>query len=201
MAGAKNMTTTQQDKLQELRDKKLDSVPVKVKTGQLDPTDFDIDDQLLLRPVHSETNRLKKIIVDLLNANFSRGGKYSWDAGFFLPGSPQTGGHNGWKVLQKEMLGDTYSDQLAFEAGLHIFEGAVAWSGRGVNERHIVCVKTEQLRDRQRAARDARVQEQFDQPATPEGVRAEFTATEERKMVPLYPGGDDSGSDEESGID
>ena len=70
------------DKLREIQDKHLDSIPNKVKSGELDPTAFTIEDEDLLRPIKAETLRINAIIEPLLDEHYGRGGKYKWNVSY-----------------------------------------------------------------------------------------------------------------------
>lgn len=173
------LSGAQKDALQKLRDKKQTSVPQQLADGKIDPgkamlnpEDFDKFDAEY-RSHGAEGMRIKAIIVEHLNENFpgSKEEPYTWDIGLFLEKDPRSQGAKGFKVLQVEMLGTWWSTQLQHEAGLDNFEGAVTWNGRGTFERHIICVKTKQLRRRQQSAKTARLKEQMQQ--QPQSVAGE----------------------------
>lgn len=168
---AQKLTGAQKDKIQEIKDKRLDSVPEKVKAGLLDPSDFDIRDIEALRPKAAETERIAEVIEALLNEHYSRGGLYKWTVGFFLPGDPATAGAGGWKVLLAEMIRPHWTNEFKSTVGLHEYEGAVCWAGRGRMDRHVLCVMTTKLRDELRALSDKRTMEQFQQIEAPPGSK------------------------------
>jgi len=162
------------DRLREIQNKNLDSIPAKVKSGDLDPEAVKISDLDLLRPIKAETLRIAAILEPLLNEHYSRGGKYKWEISFWKPGAPATLGVGGYQLLQPSMLSKIWTPQLQAAAGLHEFEGAVAWAGRGRFDRHVICGKTTDLRKRQFDAKEKRLQQQFESVEAPEeqaGVR------------------------------
>ena len=211
-------TTVQKDALQKIRDQKKTSVPQALKDGRidhgasasptrgvLDPYDFDKFDAEF-RSTGAETVRLEGIIQAFLNKNY--GGDpddpRTWEVGFFLEKDPRSQGAKGYKVLQVEMLGDTWSDELQHESGLTNFEGAVTWNGRGTYERHIVCVKTTELSERQQAAKDKRLEDAMKH-RQPDSVAGEITGPlqviETQKKQPLIPIEGESQSEEGSAVD
>lgn len=186
------MSGVQKDKLQKLRDEKKTSIPQATKDGKidsslLDPEEFDKFDAEY-RAYGAETQRIRDIIKEFLDDHYpgSKEEPYTWDCGFFLEKDPRSQGAKGWKVLQVEMLGPWWSVQLQHEAGLSNHEGAVTWNGRGTYERHIICVKTQQLQRRQQAAKTARLQEQTKQQVqSVAGEKSEMTITETQKKMPV----------------
>lgn len=180
------------DKLREIQNKHLDSIPAKVKAGELDPEAISIEDHELLRPVKAETLRIKAIIEPLLNEHYSRGGKYKWDVTFWTPGAPETLGVGGYQLLQASMLSKIWTKELQAAAGLHEFEGAVCWAGRGRFDRHVLCAKTTELIERQDAAQEQHLQEQFASIQAPEdqaGVRVgNVEINETVTKVPVHAG-------------
>jgi len=198
MATAKQ-TTTQADKLQKMRDDGLASIPVKVQAGLLNPEEFDLEFEDLQRKYGAESDRITEILVNFLNENFSRGGKYSWVVGFYLVGSPQTRGDGGWKVLQRSMLGENWNDMIQAEAGLHVFEGAICWAGRGMFERHIITVKTTKLVETQMHMHDVQLKSMLSAPESVAGEESHLDVKEENLQVPMVPIDDESGSDDQDG--
>ena len=211
-------TTVQKDALQKIRDQKKTSVPQALRDGKidhgdaasptrgvLDPYDFDKFDAEF-RSTGAETVRLEKIIQEFLNANYggSPDDPRTWEVGFFLEKDPRSQGAKGYKVLQVEMLGDAWSDELQHESGLTNYEGAVTWNGRGTYERHIVCVKTTQLAERQQAAKDKRLEDAMKH-RQPDSVAGEVTGplqvTETQKKQPLIPIEGESQGEEGSAVD
>lgn len=200
----KKITGVQKDSLQKLRDQKKTSIPQALKDQKIDPGASADRNQGVLDPYEFdkfnaeyastsvETSRLEEIIQGFLNKNY--GGNpddpRTWEVGFFLEKDPRSQGAKGYKVLQVDMLGDTWSSQLQHEAGLKDYEGAVAWYGRGTVERHIVCVKTTELAKRQQAAKDTRLEDAMKH-RQPYNVAGEVTGplevTETHKKLPLIP--------------
>lgn len=157
------MSGAQEDAVQDVRDRKLTSVTQQLRDGKIDhgdiadpsPTKGVLDPEAFdkfsheFRQTGSETQRISTVICEHLNENFSRGGKYQWESGFFLETDPRSQGADGWQPLTAEMIGSAWSSQLQHELGLTDYNGALCWSGRGTFERHIICVKTKQLQERQ----------------------------------------------------
>lgn len=173
-AKTRTVETAAVDKLREIQNKHLDSVPAKVKSGELDPEKFTIEDEDLLRPIKAETLRIKAILEPLLDEHYSRSGKYKWEVSFWKPGAPATLGVGGFQLLQEHMLSKIWTPELQAAAGLHIHEGAVAWAGRGRHDLHVLCAKTTELIERQEAAKEKHLQEQLASVEAPEdqpGVR------------------------------
>lgn len=177
------------DKLREIQNKHLDSIPAKVKSGELDPEAFTIEDEDLLRPIKAETLRIAAILEPLLDEHYSRGGKYKWKVSFWKPGAPATLGVGGFQLLQPGMLSKIWTPELQAAAGLHEHGGAVAWAGRGRHDLHILCAKTTELIDRQEAAKEKHLQDQFSSVAAPAdqpGVRvSDVEINETVTKVPL----------------
>lgn len=179
---------TPEDTPQNIEDRHMDAVAGvegKVMKGLLDPTDFDLRDIETLRPFAAETERISKIVTELLDKHFSRGGKYKWEVGFFLPGDPACNGVGGWKVLSPASLGPYWTNEFRATAGLHDWEGAVCWAGRGRMDRHVLCVMTTKLRQDLRTLHDKRTMDQFKELNAPEGSEGVET-TEEQIKVPLH---------------
>ena len=206
MAGktkTEEMTGGQKDALQKMRDTKKASLKTMVADGKVDPGDAVLDPAEFdkydaeYRTSGAETERIEAILKEHLDGMFEG---YTWETGFFLEKDPRSQGAKGYKVLQVSMLGDVWSAQLQHEAGLENFSGAVVWNGRGTFERHIVCVKTTQLHDRQQAAKGQRLAEQMQ--AQPQSVAGERTGamkvTETHKKMPLIPVGEGTKSEEGS---
>jgi hypothetical protein len=191
------------DKLREIQDKHLDSIPAKVKAGELDPEAISIEDHELLRPVKAETLRIAQILEPLLNEHYSRGGKYKWAVSFWKEGAPETLGVGGFQVLQISMLSKIWTKELQAAAGLHEHNGAVCWAGRGRFDRHVICAKTTDLRERQYAAQEKHLQEQFDSVAPPDdqpGVRVgnvEINETVTKAPLQMGPVSDSLSGDDE----
>jgi len=205
MPKMKQPTAAQMDELRAIENKHLDSVPAKVKAGRLDPESVTISDMDLLRPVKAETLRIAAILEPLLNKHYSRNGKYEWEISFWKPGDPATLGVGGYQLLQVSMIPEIWNNKLQAAAGLHEFEGAVAWAGRGRHDRHLICAKTKDLRKRQYDAKEKRLQEQFESvEAPPEQPGVRMTNVEIKETitkVPVRPDAaariDPSGDDED----
>jgi hypothetical protein len=204
-AKVKEPTTAQMDELREIESKHLDSIPEKVRSGALDPSKFDVDDIDLLRPLKAESLRIEAALAPLLNKHYGRG-KYEFAVSFWLEGAPETQGVGGYQVLTPESIREIWTEELKKSIGLHEYNGAVCWAGRGRFDRHILCVKTTNLRARQFDAKEKQLTDQFAELETQvdqEGVSTgPMTITEDVKRVPLHadPGAvlDD---DDESGDD
>jgi len=198
---AKPKTTVQADLIANIKDQHLDSVPEKVKSGELDPESFDVRDLETLRPRAAETERIAETIEALLDKYYSRDGKYSWKCGFFLEGDPATAGAGGWKVLQVHMIGPHWTNEFKSTVGLHESNGAVCWAGRGRMERHVICVITTKLRNQKRALNTKHTMEQFEQIDVPAGSPG-LEVTEKQISGPLVPDYgsplDDTGTEESS---
>lgn len=194
------LSTVQQDAVQSVRDRKLDSVTEKLKTGKidhgsaasptkgvLDPREFD-KFEVETRATLTETQRIQKVIVEHLNEEYSRGGKYQWTCGFFLETDARAKGESGYKALTEEMVGKAWSTQLRSELGLTIYNGALCWNGRGTFERHIICVKTKQLQKRQILANEeASMQALTQLDVTADGKKNRFDIKEKVKKLPVIP--------------
>jgi hypothetical protein len=188
------LTGAQKDALQKIRDEKKAAVTPMVEDGAvsdpavLDPEEFD-KFEAEYRTYGAETERIEAILKEHLNEFFSHNGKYSWEVGFFLEKDPRANGAKGYKILQTQMLGPLWSKQLAYEANLDEYQGAVTWNGRGAYERHIVCVKTTQLHDRQQAAKGKRLEEQMKavQGQSVAGEKSEMIIEETHTKKPLIP--------------
>ena len=199
----------QQDKVQETRDRKMTSIPQALKDGKIDTGDFATPEKGVLdpndfekfevehRPTMTEVQRIQKIICEHLDEYYSRGGKFQWVCGFFLEKDPRATGSGKYQALTVEMIGPAWSTQLQHELGLTEFNGALCWNGRGTFERHIICVKTKQLQERQLLANEEAMNEQLRQPDTSANMKTgRIEVTETTKRLPLkHPVGD--GSDEE----
>lgn len=195
------MTGRQKDAVQDIHDKKLASVPQALKDGKidhgdaadpnrgvLDPKAFD-DFSHEYRAVGSETKRIEKVICEHLNEYHNPNGEYQWTCGFFLENDPRSQGSAGHQVLTEKALGPAWSTQLRRELGLTVYEGALCWNGRGMHERHIICVKTKQLQQRQLDAAAEAAESMVKQP---EGVgpagSGRLEVTEKVRKLPLVPG-------------
>ncbi len=157
------MTGAQKDAVQDITDRKLTSVPQQLKDGKIDHGDIAdpsphkgvLDPEAFdkfsheFRQTGSETQRMDTVICEHLNEHYSSGGKYQWTTGFFLETDPRAAGADHWQPLTEEMIGPAWSSQLRHELGLTVYNGALCWNGRGTLERHIICVKTKQLQERQ----------------------------------------------------
>ena len=189
----RTVETAAVDKLREIQNKHLDSVPSKVKSGELDPEAFTLADEDLLRPIKAETLRIKAILEPLLDEHYSRGGKYKWSVTFWKPGAPATLGVAGFQLLQPSMLSKIWTTELQAAAGLHEHGGAVAWAGRGRHDLHILCAKTTELIERQEAAKEKHLQQQLASVEAPEdqpGVRVgKVEINETITKVPLHADG------------
>jgi hypothetical protein len=175
------------DKLREIQNKNLDSIPVKVKSGELDPEAVKISDLDLLRPIKAETLRIAAILEPLLDEHYSRGGRYKWNISFWKPGDPATLGVGGYQLLQVHMLSKIWTPELQAAAGLHEYEGAVCWAGRGRFDRHVICAKTTDLRARQFDAKEKRLQQQFESVEAPEVPGARVGKVEINETVTKVP--------------
>jgi len=208
----KAMSGQQQDKLQETRDRKMTSVTQALKDGKidtgdfatpekgvLDPTDFD-KFEVENRPTMTEVQRISKIICEHLDEHYSSGGKYEWVTGFFLEKDPRANGQGRYQALTTEMIGPAWSTQLQHELGLTIYNGALCWNGRGTFERHIICVKTKVLQQRQLVAKEEAMNQQLSQPEQVGNERmGALEVKEETKRVPLQPGKPGDGLEDEGG--
>ena len=183
---ATKTTTTQKDRLQKMRDEGKASLQVQAEDGQLNPEAFTKYDETV-RPYGAETDRIAALLLDFLNEFHSKNGKYTWELGFYLEGAKQTRGVGGWQVLTRAALGPLWTVEIQRQAGLHIHDGAMCWAGRGMFERHIICVKTTELRERQEAAKEARIQSMLRQPDSVVGQDAELTVDEKVRHIPLNP--------------
>jgi len=205
----KSLSGAQQDALQAARDQKLTSVTQALKDGKidhgdaasptrgvLDPAEFD-KFEIENRPTMNETQRLSKVICEHLNEHHNPTGEYEWTIGFFVPEDPRANGGDGFKTLTTEAIGEAWSTQLQAELGLTIFNGALCWNGRGTFERHIICVKTKQLQERQILAKEESMQQQFRQPESVAGERMNrLKITEKVKKLPVMPVKEDGNSND-----
>ena len=172
------MSGAQKDAVQDIRDRKLTSVTEQLKDGKIDhgdsadpsptrgvlnPESFDKFSHEF-RQTGSETQRISTVICEHLDEHYSAGGKYEWTSGFFLETDPRAAGSDGWQPLTKTMIGTSWSSQLQHELGLTDYNGALCWNGRGTFERHIICVKTKQLQERQLQAIAEASQQMVGQP-------------------------------------
>lgn len=207
----RGLSTVQKDAIDSAEDRNLTSVTQKLKDGKIDTGDFATPERGVLdptefdkfeiehKPTMTEVQRIQKIICEHLDEYYSRGGKYQWVCGFFLETDPRANGEGKYQALTTEMIGPAWSTQLTHELGLTIYNGALCWNGRGTFERHIICVKTKQLQERQILAQEEAMNQQLSQPEPVSKERVgRLEVTEETKKVPLYPGGDGK-NDEESG--
>ena len=201
------LSGTQQDAINSMRDRNLDSLPQKLKDGKTDPGDSadpspgrgTHGDGLLNpeefekftianRPTMNETQRISKIICEHLDEFYSRGGKFQWTCSFFLQTDPRANGAKGFQALTTEMIGEAWSTQLQHELGLTVFNGALCWNGRGTFERHIICVKTKQLQERQLIAEEETSKQQLRHPEAVAGERmGRMEVTEKVQKLPLVP--------------
>lgn len=175
------------DTVQNIENQHMDAVigiDGKVRKGLLDPEMFDVRDMESLRPCASETERIARIMKEMLDKYYSRNGKFTWEIGFFLPGDPAVQGSGGWRALRTSLIGPHWTNEFKATAGLHEDNGAVCWSGRGQMERHIVCVMTTKLKDQMRTLHDKRTMEQFEQIETP-GNTSGVQIDETEVKVPL----------------
>lgn len=200
----------QADKVQETRDRKMTSVPQALKDGKIDhgdsaspergvlnPEDFD-KFTIENRPTLNETQRISKIICEHLDEHYSRDGKYQWTCGFFAEKDPRAKGQGKYQALTTEMIGPAWSTQLQHELGLTEYEGALCWNGRGSFERHIICVKTKQLQERQLLATEEAMNQQLRHPEAVADERVgRLEVKEKTTRVPLAPGRD--GDENEGG--
>ncbi len=196
------MTGVQRDAVADMHEKKLASVPQALKDGSidhadaadpsegrgvLDPEKFD-EFSHEFRATGSETQRIAKVICAHLDEHYSAGGRYTWEAGFFLETDPRSQGAEGHQVLNRKMIGDAWSEQLQHELGLTEYEGALCWMGRGTTERHIICVKTTQLQERQLQATAEASQHMISQPEGVGGKNKPLLEIDETvKKLPLVP--------------
>ena len=157
------------DEIRDIKNKNLDSIPEKVKAGRLDPTAFNVSDLEAIRPMAAETDRIEFLLLRLLNKHYSRQGAYEWQVGFYSPGDPAANGAGGWHPLLTSEIFEHWTDEFKTTVGLHEFEGAVCWAGRGRMDRHVICVRTTDLRDKMRQIHNIRVQEQFSEIEAPPG--------------------------------
>lgn len=201
------LSGTQRDAIRSMRDRKLDSLPQKLKDGKVDPGDAadptpgrgthgdgNLDPEafekftIAQRPTMNETQRISKIICEHLDEFYSRNGKFQWTSSFFLPTDPRANGADGFQVLNVEMIGEAWSTQLQHELGLTVFNGALCWNGRGTFERHIICVKTKQLQERQLLAKEEASKQQLRHPEAVAGERmGRMEVTETVTKLPLVP--------------
>lgn len=202
------LSGTQKDALQSMRDRNLDSLPEKLKRGEVDPGaaadptpgrgtfgDGNLDPEemekfnIAQRPAMNETQRISKIICEHLDEFYSRGGKFQWTCGFFPPTDPRaTKGGDGFQPLTTGMIGEAWSTQLQVELGLTIFNGALCWNGRGTFERHMICVKTKQLQERQLLAKEEASKQQLRHPESVAGERmGRMEVTEKVTKLPVVP--------------
>jgi len=207
------LSGTQQDAVQDMRDRKLDSVPQALKEdridhgssasptkGVLDPREFD-KFEVEHRPALTETQRISKIILEHLDKHYSRGGKYKWVTGFFLETDARANGESGYQALTTNMVGKDWSEQLTRELGLTIYNGALCWNGRGTFERHIICVKTKQLQERQLLAHEESSKQMLTQlDVTADGkTTSRMKVTEKTTRLPVIPVKTQGGTSNESG--
>jgi hypothetical protein len=196
------LSGTQADALQSTRDRKMTSIPQALKDGKidtgnfaspekgvLDPRDFD-KFEVEHRPNMTETQRIAKIICEHLDEHYSAGGKYQWVCGFFTETDPRSKGESKYQALTTEMVGPAWSQQLTHELGLTVYEGALCWNGRGTFERHIICVKTKQLQQRQLLAKEEAMNQQLSQPEVDKAKVGRLEVKETVKKLPLIPGRD-----------
>jgi hypothetical protein len=201
------LSGTQNDAIQSMRDRNLDSLPGKLKRGEIDPGDsadptpgrgtfgdgvLDPEEfekfTIANRPAMNETQRISKIICEHLNEFYSRNGKFQWTCGFFPPTDPRAAKGDGFQPLTTEMIGEAWSTQLQVELGLTVFNGALCWNGRGTFERHIICVKTKQLQERQLLAKEEASKQQLRHPEAVAGERmGRMEVTERTTKLPLVP--------------
>jgi hypothetical protein len=184
---AEKLDTVQKDKLDKMRDEGKLSPQVQAQDGLLNPEvwdEFDLD----ARPYGSEMQRISKGLQEVLNEHFSQGGKYSWRCGFFVEGDPRITGLDGWRPLQRQQLGQVWSEELQRQLGLHEYEGAICWGGRGMFERHIVCVITEQHRVKLMEYQTRQHEQMLNQPDSIAGEQVEATVTEQSRKFPVSAG-------------
>ena len=195
------MTTVQQDAVQDMKDKKLSSVPAAMERGEidpgadvadpqrgvLDPAAFD-DFEAEYKSTGSETKRIKTVICEHLDKEYSRGGKDKWTAGFFLETDPRSQGEGRWTALTPQMIGSVWCTQFQRELGLTLYNGALCWNGRGTTERHIVCVKTIELQQRQLEAKAEAANQLISQPDPVDGKAVgTLEVAEKVKKLPVVP--------------
>lgn len=194
------MTGAQKDAVADMHDRKLASVPQAMKDGKVDPGAAADPIQGVLDPraydafeadhksTGSETKRISTVICEHLNEHHSRGGEYQWVSGFFLETDSRSQGDEGWQGLTTEALGPAWSTQLQRELGLTEYNGALCWNGRGTTERHVICVKTKQLQQRQLEAKAEASEQMISQPSQVDGKEVgTLQVTEEVKKLPVVP--------------
>lgn len=210
------LSGTQRDAIASMTDRNLDSLPQKLKDGKVDPGDsadptpgrgthgdgvldpeefekFSIEQ----RPSMNETQRMSKIICEHLDEFYSRGGKFQWTCGYFPPTDPRANKGDGFQPLTTEMIGKAWSAQLQLELGLTEFNGALCWNGRGTFERHIICVKTKQLQERQLLAKEEASKQQLRHPEAVAGERmGRMEVTEKVQKLPVVPVSQDGNPNE-----
>jgi len=196
------LTTVQKDALASAEDRKLTSVTEKLKAGEIDTGDFATPEKGVLDPEEfekfqtevrahkTETQRIATVIKEHLNKNYSRGGKFQWEVAFFLPTDPRSDGSKGHQALTPRMIGEEWSSSLQKRMGLTLENGALCWNGRGTVEKHIICVKTKQLQERQLKAIEESAARSLKQPVEVAGRNVgRLEVKEETKKLPLYPAG------------
>jgi hypothetical protein len=187
MADKDKMTGAQKDKLDKMQSEGKMSPNVMAKEGLLNPADWDEFD-LDVRPYGSEMQRIASGLQELLDEHFSRNGKYQWRVGFFIEGDPRIQGQDGWRPLRREQLGEIWTDTLQRRLGLHEYEGAICWGGRGMFERHVVCVITRQHQVDLRNFQERQHESLLQAPPSVAGERVDLSVTEKAHKLPVTAG-------------